>query len=335
MPNEPSRHHKTNYFCLLDNNAILGTLHRQRESLMSMLTRLHYFNCVVETGSISKASRIFDIQPSSISRQLVALEKELGIRLLNRNTRNIGLTEAGLTYYQYSQRIVSELDEAHRAVNELQQNPKGHLKVSMTVGFGESCVLPLIPAFIHQYPEVKIELELTERVIDMVEENVDIAIRSGHLPDSNLIARKLTDNNFLLCSSPQYITNNGLPLSTNDLHKFDCIRYGYAGWREWFVMKTKPPHTFKKLTISEGLTVNSVNGQKQLLFNDAGFALIPLWAVKDELKNGSLVRILEQDLFSPCAPLSSTYALYLKRELISPKIRVFLDFLRDKLDSEI
>ncbi|BAJ02896.1 LysR family transcriptional regulator [Shewanella violacea] len=301
---------------------------------MSMLTRLHYFNCVVETGSISKASRVFDIQPSSISRQLMALEKDLGIRLLNRNTRNIGLTEAGLTYYQYSQRIVSELDEAHRAVNELQKNPKGHLKVSMTVGFGESCVLPLISAFIRQYPEVNIELELTERVIDMVEENVDIAIRSGHLPDSNLIARKLTDNNFLICSSPQYITQHGQPLSANDLHEFDCIKYGYAGWREWLVM-TSAPHAFKKLTISEGLTVNSVNGQKQLMLNDAGFALIPLWAVKEELKNGSLVQILAQDTFSPCAPLSSTYALYQKRELISPKIRVFLDFIRENLDREL
>ncbi len=157
---------------------------------MSMITRLHYFNCVVETGSISAASRIFDVQPSSISRQLAALETELGIRLLNRTTRNIGLTEAGSTYYHYSQRIVAELDEANRAVNDLQQSPKGNLKVSMTVGFGESCVLPLVPGFMQTYPDVNIELELTERVVDLVEDNADIAIRSGRIPDSNLIASK-------------------------------------------------------------------------------------------------------------------------------------------------
>ncbi|RTR34280.1 LysR family transcriptional regulator [Shewanella atlantica] len=295
---------------------------------MSMITRLHYFNSVVETGSISEASRVFDVQPSSISRQLIALEKELGISLLNRTTRNIGLTEAGLTYYQYSQRIVSELDEAHRAVNDLQQNPKGSLKVSMTVGFGENCVLPLIPAFMEQFPDIKIELELTERVIDLVEDNVDIAIRSGRLPDSNLIARKLADNNFMLCSSPQYLAQHGSPEAPQELTDYDCIRYGYAGWREWFLMDDKP----KKLSISGGITVNSVNGQKQLLLSHAGLALMPLWAVRQELKDGSLAHVLKQHTFSPYESMSSTYAIYLRRELISPKIRVFLDYLKEHLD---
>lgn len=290
---------------------------------MSMFTRLHYFNCVVETGSISQASRVFDVQPSSISRQLVALEQELGIRLLNRTTRKIGLTEAGQTYYQYSRRIVAELDEANRAVNDLQQNPQGNLKISMTVGFGESCVLPLIPAFIAQYPAVNIELELTERVVDLVEDNVDIAIRSGRLPDSNLIARKLAANNFLLCASPQYLAQYGLPDSPQSLANFNCIRYGYARWRDWFVINDKP----EKLTIAHSLTVNSVNGQKQLILQHAGLALIPLWAVTDELKSGQLTQVLREYEFSPQEEISSTYAIYLKRELVPAKIRVFLDFL--------
>jgi DNA-binding transcriptional LysR family regulator len=294
---------------------------------MSMFTRLHYFNCVVETGSISAASRVFDVQPSSISRQLAALETELGILLLNRTSRNVGLTEAGLTYYQYSQRIVAELDEANRAVNDLQQNPKGKLKVSMTVGFGESCVLPLIPAFMAQYPDVKIELELTERVVDLVEDNADIAIRSGRLPDSNLIARKLVDNDFLLCTSPQYLAEHGMPDSPDILVDFACIRYGYSGWRDWFLMDEKAI----KLQIKDGLTVNSVNGQKQLVLNHAGLALMPLWAVKNELQNGTLVQVLAQHRFSPYESMSSTYAIYLKRDLISPKIRVFLDFLKQNI----
>ncbi|WP_028863459.1 LysR family transcriptional regulator [Psychromonas aquimarina] len=295
---------------------------------MSMLTRLHYFNCVVETGSISQASRIFDLQPSSISRQLAALEKELGITLLNRTTRNIGLTEAGQTYYQYSQRIVAELEQANRAVNDLQQNPKGNLKINMTVGFGESCVLPLIPAFIKKYPDIKIELELSERVIDLVEDNVDIAIRSGRLPDSNLIARKLADNNFILCASPEYLSTHGSPENTESLADYDCIRYGYSGWRDWFVIKEKA----RKLVIKEGLVVNSVNGQKQLLLNHAGLALVARWALKDELNNGTLVQVLADTVFSPYESLSSTYAIYLKRDLISPKVRVFLDFLKENID---
>lgn len=293
-----------------------------------MLTRLHYFNCVVETGSISKASRMFDIQPSSISRQLTALENELGVVLLNRTSRNIGLTEAGQTYYQYSRSIASDLDEANRAVNDLQKKPKGNLKISMIVGFAECCILPLIPAFTKQYPEIKLELEMTGRVVDLVEENVDIAIRTGQLPDSNLIALKLADNNFLLCASPQYIGENGLPDSPASLTDFDCIFYQYPGWRNWFLMNEKPI----KLTIKSDLTIRSINGHKQLILNHAGLALMPKWAVKDELENGSLVQVLEQHTFSPYESLSSTYAIYSKRELVSPKIRVFLDYIKEHID---
>ncbi|KGJ87026.1 LysR family transcriptional regulator [Colwellia psychrerythraea] len=291
---------------------------------MSMLTRLHYFNCVVETGSISKASRIFDVQPSSISRQLSALEKELGVLLLNRTSRNIGLTEAGETYYHYSQSIASDLDQASRAVNDLQQKPTGNLRVSMTVGFAECCILPLIPSFIAQYPDIKLSLEMTGRVVDLVEENVDIAIRTGRLRDSNLIALKLVDNNFLLCASPQYIADNGSPDSPFKLMEYDCIRYEYSGWRNWFIMDEKPT----KLAINSSLTIRSINGQKQLILNHAGLALMPEWAVKDELENGSLVQVLKQHTFSPYESLSSTYAIYSKRELVSAKIRVFLDFIK-------
>ncbi|MCJ8299410.1 MAG: substrate binding domain-containing protein, partial [Pseudomonadales bacterium] len=228
----------------------------------------------------------------------------------------------------YSQRIVTELDEAPRAVNDLQQHPKARLKVSMTVGFGESCVLPLIPSFIKQYPDVDVELELTERVIDLVEDNVDIAIRSGRLTDSNLIARKLASNSFLLCASPQYLTEHGSPDAPHTLADFDCVRYGYAGWREWFLLGNKPT----KLPIKGGLTVNSVNGQKQLLLNHAGLALIPRWAVERELNNGTLIQVLDEHTFSPYESMSSTYAIHLKRDLISPKIRVFLDFLKKHID---
>jgi len=283
---------------------------------------------VVEAGSISKASRIFDVQPSSISRQLSALEKELGVLLLNRTSRNIGLTEAGETYYHYSRRIASDLDEASRAVNDLQQKPTGNLRISMTVGFAECCILPLIPSFTAQYPEIKLSLEMTGRVVDLVEENVDIAIRTGKLRDSNLIALKLVDNDFLLCASPQYLADNGVPASPFQLKDFDCIRYEYSGWRNWFLMHEKPT----KLVIKSNLTIRSINGQKQLILSHAGFALMPKWAVKDELENGSLVQILKQHVFSPYESLSSTYAIYSKRELVSPKIRVFLDFIKAHID---
>ena len=294
---------------------------------MSSLNRLLYFNCVVETGSISAASRVFDVQPSSISRQLSVLEEELGVRLLNKTTRNTGLTEAGRKYYEYSQRIVSEFDEAKRVVNDLQEKPKGKLKISMTVGFGESIVLPLISKFMMLYPNIDMELELTERVVDLVEENIDIAIRSGRLSDSSMIAKRLAFNNFLLCASPQYLANNGIPHHPEDLAEHQCIRYSYARWQDWFLMA----ETKTKLIINNAISVNSVNGQKQLVLNNTGLALMPLWAIKSELANGSLKQVMQTYTFSPYEELSATYAIYLKRDLISPKTRVFLDFLGENI----
>ncbi|OUR82027.1 transcriptional regulator [Colwellia psychrerythraea] len=294
---------------------------------MSSLNRLLYFNSVVETGSISQTSRIFDVQPSSISRQLAVLEQELGVRLLNKTTRNTGLTEAGHKYYEYSQRIVSEFDEAKRVVNDLQEVPKGKLNISMTVGFGESVVLPLVSTFMSLYPNIEIELELTERVVDLVEENIDVAIRSGRLPDSTMIARQLILNNFLLCASPQYLVSNGTPLSPEDLKNHQCIQYNYARWKDWFLMAEEKT----KLSLNKAISVNSVNGQKQLVLNNAGLALIPLWAVNNELEDGTLIQVMPEYTFSPYEELSATYAIYLKRDMISPKTRVFLDFLVENI----
>ena len=294
---------------------------------MSSLNRLLYFNSVVETGSISQTSRVFDVQPSSISRQLAVLEQELGVRLLNKTTRNTGLTEAGHKYYEYSQRIVSEFDEAKRVVNDLQEVPKGKLNISMTVGFGESVVLPLVSTFMSLYPNIEIELELTERVVDLVEENIDVAIRSGRLPDSTMIARQLILNNFLLCASPQYLVSNGTPLSPEDLKNHQCIQYNYARWKDWFLMAEEKT----KLSLNKAISVNSVNGQKQLVLNNAGLALIPLWAVNNELKDGTLIQVMPEYTFSPYEELSATYAIYLKRDMISPKTRVFLDFLVENI----
>lgn len=290
---------------------------------MSLFTRLMYFNCVVEHGSISKASRQFDVQPSSISRQLAALENDLGVRLLDRTTRNVGLTEAGQTFYQYAKRIVSEFDEAREAVSDLHHNPRGQLKVSTTVGFGESKILPLLPLFRKQYPDIDVAIELTERVVDMIEENVDIAIRSGHLPNSNLIAKKLMNNDFILCASPGYLSHRGTPEHIDDLAIHDCILYGYKGWHDWFVMNSKPV----KLDVNGYMTVDSVNGQKQLILHGGGIALIPFWAVDKELASGTLVQVLDKHTFSPCEQLTATYAIYQHRHLVSSKIRAFLDFL--------
>ncbi|KZK99994.1 MULTISPECIES: LysR family transcriptional regulator [unclassified Pseudovibrio] len=288
-----------------------------------MMKRIAYFNAVMEAHSITEASRRFDLQPSSISRQIVSLEEELGVRLLNRNTRKISPTEAGLRFYSYSRQILSDLDEAKRAISDLQQEPQGTLTISSTVGFGETVILPLVPEFLANHPKLNIKVELTERVVDLIEEGVDVAIRSGKLSDSSLIARHLLPNNFIICASPTYLQRAGTPETADDLSHHCCIKYGYAGWANWFQISEK----IERLTLGDALETNSVNGQKQLILNHGGLALIPHWAVRPELDKGDLVQVLPDLTFSPHGQQTSTYAIYLKREQISPKIKVFTDFI--------
>ena len=197
----------------------------------------------------------------------------------------------------------------------------------MTVGFGESVVLPLMPKFMALYPDIDIKVELTERVVDLVEENIDVAIRSGRLVDSSLIAKCLASNNFLLCASPEYLAQHGTLTVPKELTAHKCIRYSYSRWQDWYLMTDKKI----KLDLSNTISVNSVNGQKQLLLNGCGLTLMPLWAVREELKNGSLVHVMPDYTFSPYEELSSTYAIYLKREMVSVKTRVFLDFLVENI----
>ncbi|MCL1059246.1 LysR substrate-binding domain-containing protein [Shewanella gelidimarina] len=292
-----------------------------------MMKRLQYFNAVVEAKSISEASRIFDVQPSSISRQLAVLENDLGVRLINRNSRSISLTEAGNRFYGYSKQIVSELDEAKRVVNDLQAIPKGMLNISTTVGFGEAIILPLIPAFKAQYPDINLRIEISERVVDLIEENIDVAIRSGSLADSSMIAKKLSTNDFVLCASPRYLKENGTPLVLEDLANHLCIKHGYAGWGSWFLKGEQ----LQKIEIGNAMEINTVNGQKQMILNHGGLALMPSWAVKKALLDGELTQVMHNHSFCPHGKDTSVYAVFLRRELISPKIRVFLDFLKDHL----
>lgn len=293
-----------------------------------MIKRLQYFNTIVETGNMSETSRIFDVQPSSISRQLAVLENDLGVRLINRNSRNIALTEAGHRFYNYSKQIILDLDEAKRVINDLQQVPSGMLNLSVTVGFGEAVIIPLLPKFKAAYPDVDLRVEITERIVDLIEENTDVVIRSGNLTDSSMIATELATNDFILCASPMYLKENGTPLAIENLVNYLCIKYGYAGWGNWFLKGEK----LEKIEIENSIEVNTVNGQKQLVLNHGGLALIPLWAVKNELESGDLVQVMPEHHFCPYGKDTAVYAIFLRRELISPKIRVFLDFLKENLN---
>ena len=166
---------------------------------------MRFFVRVVETGNFSKAARQLDLAPTSVSRQVAALEDELGVRLINRTTRRQRLTEAGVLYYDRVKQILSDIDTANFAVSTLEATPSGTLRVTAPITFGRLYVVAALSAFLARYPDLRVSMTLTDSVADLVEEGYDVAIRIGELPDSRLIARKLASTERLICASPAYL----------------------------------------------------------------------------------------------------------------------------------
>ena len=192
------------------------------------------FAKVVEGSSFAAAARHFQISPAMVSKHVRATETHLGVRLLNRTTRRVTLTEVGQDYYERCLRILAEIEEAERAAGDLNTTPRGHLKVSASYMFGTSHVAPAITRYLAAYPDVSVELILSDRFVDLIEEGFDVAIRIGHLPNSSLIVRRLATTRMVFCASPSYLDRHGKPQTVGDLSDHNCLSYSLAKVRnEW------------------------------------------------------------------------------------------------------
>ena len=202
---------------------------------MENLTSIHLFTEVARTGSFSATARNLHVAASSVTRQVDALEASLGVRLLNRSTRHLSLTEAGRLYLEHAQRIVAVVEDGRVAVTELDSEPRGTLRVSAPIVFGRLHIAPRLTAFLQRYPELKVDLSLSDQLVDFIEDAVDVAIRIAALPDSSLIARKLVPLRRLICTSPGYLAKHGTARQPSDLSAHNCrtFRYNAFGdiWR--------------------------------------------------------------------------------------------------------
>ncbi|MGH1427505.1 MAG: LysR substrate-binding domain-containing protein [Arenicella sp.] len=290
---------------------------------MKSHTPLTIFIQVIESGSFSSAARHFNMAPSAISRQISHLEKELGARLFHRTTRKQSLTEAGEIYYQYAQRVQAELEAAEVAVNELSDSPKGILHVTTEKDFAEAFIQPLLPAFFEQYPGIQLHLSLGANIVNLVADGIDLAIRIGHLDNSNLIARKLMSSPSIVCASPEYLAKNGYPIEPSDLKHHNCLSFRTnTSSTTW---NFKRAEQSIKVPVSGNLTANSVNMLKNAALNDLGVIFIPQWFVQQELKEGSL---LAMDFQSSETPVNAVFA---NNRQLAPKVRVFIDFFAKHL----
>lgn len=294
---------------------------------MQHLTEMSIFAKVVEAKSFSAAARGLKLTKSAVSKQVSRLEQALGARLLNRTTRTLSLTEAGGAVYEHCARIVAEAEAAELSVSRLAAAPRGVLRLSAPVTFGKMHIAPAIPEFLRRYPDIQVRISLLDRFVDLAEEGYDLAIRLTQKPGENLVARKLASIRYVICASPDYFTQVGVPKTPADLARHNCVTYGSESLGERW--QFEGPQGRIAVRVKGNFQINSSEAIRQALLDGIGIALVPTLTVGADLQSGALKIVMRR--YRPVGPFSSdAYAVYLPNRQLSPKVRVFIDFLVER-----
>lgn len=287
------------------------------------LNEILVFAKVVEAGSFIGASRELEMPKSTVSRKVAELEERLDARLLQRTTRKLSLTDAGRTFYRYAARVVAEIEAAELAVARMQETPRGLLRVTAPLNFRN--LGPIVATFLERYPEVQLELVCSDRVIDLVDEGFDVAVRAGPLADSALIARRLGALESLIVASKAFLAEHGTPEQPRDLERFDCVVFGGGADRSSWRLEGDGASV--TVEVKTRLVVNDFDLLGDAVVAGLGIAMLPLWRCAEALRAGTLVRVLPR-WGPPKVPL---HALYPSTRHLSPKVRAFLDHLAETM----
>ena len=291
---------------------------------MDKLTSIRAFTRVVQHGNFAAAARELRLSRSAVSKYVIELEQELGVQLLARTTRSVTPTENGQAYYERCIAILADLEEADRAVASLQSEPRGLLRVNAPMSFGTLHLGRAIADFMEKYPELQIQLVLSDQQIDPVQEGFDVTLRIADLPSSSLIARKIAPAARVVCAAPSYLARRGLPKHPSELRDHDCLTYGYlATGNQW---KLTGPDGDHWIQIPWTLCSNNGEVLRDAVVKGRGIALLPTFIVGADLQEGGLRSILTDYR----APEISVYAIYPQTRHLSVKVRVFIDFLIER-----
>jgi DNA-binding transcriptional LysR family regulator len=287
---------------------------------------LAIFATIVQTGSISGAAIQLGCGKSVVSRQLARLETDLGARLIQRSTRRLALTEIGEMVLQEARQIDRSLTNIEQLTDQYQQQVRGLLRVSCSMA-GRSQVVPLVAEFTRLYPLVKVALQLEDHMVDLIAEQVDVAIRVSHLPDSSLVARKLADNPRIVVAAPAYLERAGTPQTPAQLSDHACLVYANGGrtFDEWTFAGSPDPY---KVKVSGAIQINDGGALVTAACCGAGILLIPRKVVAEELVRGELVEILQN---WPVPPGSPIYAVYPARDWLALKTSAFIGFMQERM----
>ena len=293
-----------------------------------LLVDLILFITIVEQKSFTAAAKHFDITKSVVSKYITRLEKNMGVQLLRRSTRKLSLTEAGQALYDRCAHIKADLEEAEQAALNTHVKPRGSLRISSTMSFGNLHLVPAIAEFKRQHPEVKVELYLGEHYDDLIEHGLDLSIRIGKLPDSNLAARKLTVRRMRACASPDYLKRHGRPKTPHDLHKHNCLLYlNSPTGNEWHFESPKGKQVIK---INGDFASNNSQNLEAAAVAGIGIVFLPGYMMTKHIKQGKLISLFDDY----CRKNIEIHAVYPATRHLAAKVRVFIDFLVTRFQSE-
>lgn len=295
---------------------------------MDSLSDLSFFAVLMKQGSLSAAAQELGLTPPSVSKRLAALEARLGVRLLNRTTRRISLTPEGETYLTEGARVLDALDAVERAVSGAKVAPRGLLKVSATMGFGRRFIAPALSKFARAFPDVEVQLHLTDRPVNLVEQGFDLSVRIGTLPDARVTARKLASNARVLCASPRYLAKAGEPAHPRELPQHSClfIREGDEAFGSWHLRSGGRQETVK---VRGALSSNDGECALAWALDGHGILMRSQWDAAPYLRSGRLRRVLGS--WSP--PPADIFMVFPTKAHMSAKTRALVEFLLEAFEA--
>lgn len=290
---------------------------------MDKFKQLESFVAVATLGSLSAAARAEGIAPTMMSRRINALETRLGVKLLLRSTRRLSLTSEGSAFLEEAQRLLRDLNDTEARITQGSLRPSGVLRISAPAGFGRRHVAPLLPDFIATYPKVAITLDLTDRLVDLIEERYDCAIRIGELDDSQIVGLRLADNKRVIVAAPSYLHEHGRPNTPDDLADHNCLSFGSQGnqARGWLLRQNGQ---LRAMRVKGNMACSDGSVLHQWTLAGIGLSWRSLWEVRDDLAAGRLVSVLDEY----AAPANGIFAMLPERRHLPLRLRLFVDMLK-------
>ena len=291
---------------------------------MNTLPYLQTFSAVIENGSFTAAAEALGISKPVVSKQISLLERHLGVQLLHRTTRRLRLTDAGEVFASYSHRIMSDVREAEQSVLPLQNEPQGRLRISAPESLAMSLLPEVLLGFQQQFPKIELDIHVSGRLVDLVEEGIDVALRVGKLEDSSLIARLLMPCGFHVCASPEYLKKHGKPKHPRELETHNCLIYSQSSHLDNWLFRDDKGKSMS-IKVNGNLRSDTGNILMNAALNGNGIFIGPTFMIVSALEEGRLETVLNQ--YTPVT--TGLYAVYPYSKLVSTKVRAFVDFIAE------